>query len=236
MAKGFHISILLLFFSFNISAQQFIKVFDSGLWAGVKIDYKFKKDFKLLFMQDLRLIHQFSKINKLNTDLGFQYKINKNFKLGTNARYSYNLRKTTYYTHDLRLNYDFIFSIKLVENLKLSYRLRFQQTFITEKNFSGYGYSGMESNLRNKLQFNYTIKAHQVYVNTEIFREMKPSQLAYFNQLRFILGSKWKNKLGELNYAIAYERELGAAHPLNYVFAKVYYTFEFEKKNKSKKK
>ena len=63
-------------------------------------------------MQDLRLSDNFSKLNKVNTDLGVQYKINKNFKLATNIRYSYNLRKLNLYSHDLRMNYDLGLKIK----------------------------------------------------------------------------------------------------------------------------
>ncbi|MGB0886367.1 MAG: DUF2490 domain-containing protein, partial [Chitinophagales bacterium] len=226
---------LLLGCAFQLQAQQLVKTFDSGLWTGLKIDYKLKNNFKLVFMQDLRLSDNFSKLNKVNTDLGVQYKINKNFKLATNIRYSYNLRKLNLYSHDLRMNYDLGLKIKIVENLKLRYRLRFQHAYITEFNFSGYGYNGIESNLRNKLQFDYSIEDHQIYLNAELFREMKPSRLAFFNQMRFILGSKWKNKLGEFNYALAYERELGKANPLNYVFLKLYYTFEFEQKIKNKR-
>ncbi|MGB1018918.1 MAG: DUF2490 domain-containing protein, partial [Chitinophagales bacterium] len=81
--------ILLFFFLLNctyqLQAQQLVKTFDSGIWTGLKIDYKLKNNFKLVFIQDLRLSDNFSKLNKVNTDLGVQYKINKNFKLATNA-------------------------------------------------------------------------------------------------------------------------------------------------------
>ncbi|MGB1248243.1 MAG: DUF2490 domain-containing protein [Chitinophagales bacterium] len=235
-----HISaILLLIFSlFNAksNAQQLTKTRDIGLWSGVGIEYEFRKNCEFSFAQDIRLFESFTKIDKANTEMGFSYTINKNFKLGTNARYSYNLKKEDYYSHDFRMNYDLQFKVKMAKNLKLRYRLRFQQVYENLFTIKRYKVGGREDNLRNRIQIDYEIENHQIYFNTELFRAIEKYRSPYFNKLRFTVGSKWENKLGKLNYAIAYERDLGEDHPLHYVFAKVYYTFEFEKKEKRKKK
>lgn len=225
----------LFFIIENSFSQQQTKVFDTGIWTGIGINYIFKKDFKISASQDLRLSEAFTKISKANSDLGFQYKINKNFKLGTKARYSYNLRKSSFYSHDFRMNYDLMFKVKLIQNLKLRYRLRFQQVYENLFTSKRYQVGSTTSNLRNKLQFDYTIKEHRIYVSTELFREMKLYKTPYFNKIRIVLGDQWENKLGNLNFAIAYERDLGVEHPLNYLFFRTYYTFEFEKKNNNKK-
>ena len=119
----------------------------------------------------------------------------------------------------LNIESDLIFKVKLFKNFKLRCKTRYQQQFNDFFSFSGSGYEATEANFRNKIQIDYAIEKHQIYFNAELFRAIKPSRAPYFNQLRIILGSKWKNKLGELNYALAYERELNSLKALNYFFA-----------------
>ena len=218
----------LLFCSTFLAAQQTKTVRDIGMWTGLGVQYEFKDDYTFSALQDIRLNNSFTKVDKAISELGFAYKINKNFKLNSNLRFSLNQKKDNSYAKDLRYNFDLQFKVNLYKNLQLKYRLRFQQLFENALNLDRTQVGKKTSNLRNKIELNYTIKKHTIYTSVELFREFAVYRNPYFNKFRLQIGNEWENKIGKFDFALAYERELSNNHPLNFVFAKLYYTFKIK--------
>jgi len=225
--KRLLLNILFLTFWVNLSAQEIKKTRDVGLWMGASIEYKFKDDYLLTFSQDLRLFESLREIDKYITDIGLEYKINKNFKLGGNVRYFLNKRSDKTISQDWRYNLDLKFKGKLSTKFKVKYRLRFQSNY---KDLPAVIYEGVKSNLRNKIAINYDVNEYNlVYFSSELFREIVAYRKPYFNKMRLLVGDKVKTKLGEFDVSLGYERELNSQYPLNYFFARIYYTFKLKK-------
>lgn len=225
--KKLLLNILFLIAWVNLSAQEIKKTRDLGLWMGASIEYKFKDDYLLTFSQDLRLFESLSEIDKYITDLGLEYKIDKNFKFGANLRYFLNKRNNKTISQDWRYNLDLKFRAKLRTKFRLKYRLRFQSNY---QDAPAVIYRGVKSNLRNKIAINYAVNDNNLaYLSSELFREIVAYRKPYFNKMRLLIGDKLQTKLGEFDTSLGYERELNSDYPLNYFFARVYYTFKLKK-------
>ena len=217
-------------------AQQPTKVRDVGMWTGVKVKLKFKKDFEVSVSQDLRLFESFTQVSKANSELGFKYTINKNFSIGTDVRYSHDRKKDNSYGQDFRVNYDLMVKFEIIENLKLNFRIRYQHLHENLLNLDNYKRDARENNFRSRIGINYSINNHQPFLTFELFREFKVNRKPHFNKIRIMAGDELELKKHEIEYGIGYERDLGLAHPLHYIYASLYYTLEFKNEKYKKKK
>ncbi len=223
----FRILIACLFSTLSVSAQEIKKTQDAGLWIGVSAVHDFNERYEFTASQDLRLFESLTQLDKLITDFGLVYEIDKNFKLGGNLRYSLNKKNDGDFSHDFRYNLDLRFKSKLSKRVKFKYRLRFQSTY---QNFFLKENDGLKSNFRNRIRLDYKLnKKHTFYISSELFREVIAFKKPNFNQLRMLIGDKFKTSIGKFDCSLAYERELGSENPLNFFFARVYYTFKIKK-------
>jgi hypothetical protein len=213
-----------------VYAQEKIKVQDIGAWIGAGVDYRFAGQYTLNFTQDIRLFNSFTTVNKTNTELGLQYKINKNFAIGGAVRYIIDQKSDKIYTQDLRYNFDLQFKIKPIKKFQLSYRIRIQQK---HENIAPTTFARQQqsiANWRNRIKFSYRHRKHKTYITTELFRQFMIYRRPYFNKIRLVVGNKMTTKLGDIDIGLAYERELSTRFPLNFFFLKLSYTFSFEHK------
>ncbi|MEN8928081.1 MAG: DUF2490 domain-containing protein [Flavobacteriales bacterium] len=221
------ISVLVFSVAFSGFAQDIKKTQDLGLWMGVNANYVFKKDYTLTLSQDLRLNESITDLDRYITDLAIAYKINKQFKLAATVRYYLEKDAEKEYSQDFRYSLDFQFKKKINSRFKMKYRFRYQNVY--EELFSGIP-DGSKANLRNKIEVGYKLnKKHAAYFASEIFRKIVNYRAPFFNKLRLVVGDEFESRFGEFDFSLGYERELNSARPLNYYFARVYYTFDFKK-------
>lgn len=211
----------------GLFSQDIKTVRDVGLWTGVGLDYKLNKSYSLNFNQEVRLYNNFNKLEKLISDVGIEYKINKKFGLAFNARYYLNNHKDNTYSNDFRYSFDFDFKKKISESFVFKYRLRYQDTY--ESLFDKIP-EEIINTFRNKIALDYLLKNEdKLYFKAEIFRKRPVYKKAYFSKIRLGLGIEQPTKLGEINYGVAYERELGETYPLNFFFFRINYKFKIKR-------
>jgi hypothetical protein len=226
MTKDKLIVLLIAFLPIVVHAQDVKTVRDLGAWASLGVNYKFKKSWKLTFNQDLRMNDNISKVDKIISDLGIQYKINKAFSLGANVRYAHDRKKTQLFTDDIRYNIDFKFKHEFGEKFQMEYRFRYQHNYV---NLSSYYHEfTQKTDTRHRIEAKYSFGKNTPFASAEIFREYEIYRRPYFNTLRLTLGDEFKTVLGVLEYSMNYERELNAKYPLNLFFVKIAYTFHFK--------
>lgn len=213
-------------------AQEVVTKRDIGARVGVGLSRKFINPFKFEFTQDIRLEDDFSKVASFVTDAGLAYKIDKNFSIGTHIRYVGNRKKDDFFYHDLRNDYDLNFKIKLGDRFKLKYRLKFQKTYgnLMTMNLVKYDPKENKSNFRNKLQVEYEIGEHTLFLSFELFREYKLFKRPEFNKMRINLGDVFGFKKGDFTTGLSYELDWSDSTPLHFFFLKLYYNFDFDKK------
>lgn len=212
--------------TFNVSSQEIKTVFDVGLWSGIGVDYELNKKYSVSFKQELRLYESFQEIEKIISDAGVEYKINKEFGIGSNVRYYLDKHNDNVYANDFRISFDFKYKKKINKELTFKYRLRYQDVY--ESLFDEVS-EGVVNTFRNKIAIDYSLARHKIYFKAEIFRKRTDFKRPYFNKFRLGLGDEVETKLGDFDYSLAYERELGVAYPLDFVFLRVYYTFKIKK-------
>ncbi len=217
----------LLLTTFSSLSQQIKTVRDIGGWIGVGLDYHFKKPYTLSFSQEVRSYRSFSKLEQSISEIGVEYTINKRFKIGSDVRYAFARNNDHTFSNDVRYNFDFKYKLKLSKRYSLRYRARYQTLY---KNLFGFTPEGTRSNFRNKITLGYSLDKHFIYFSGEINRNIGNYQQSHFNKIRLNLGDKIKTKKGKLNYSLSYERELNSDYPLNFLFVRLYYTFDFYKK------
>jgi hypothetical protein len=215
-----------LLITLNVSSQEIKTVFDVGLWTGIGVDYKLNKRYSLSFKQELRLYESFSEIEKVISDLGVDYKINKEFGLGANIRYYTEDKDDKPFANDFRYNLDFKFKKELNDFITFKYRLRYQDTY---ESFFDEIREEVVNTFRNKVSLDYALGKHTIYFKTELFRRRLVYKKPYFSKIRLGVGDEFETKLGEFDYSLAYEHELGSAYPLDFFFLRVYYTFKLKK-------
>lgn len=225
----YNIVIVLLLFVQTMQGQQLKKVLDSGAWFGVKVDYKFAKNYTASFLQDVRLFNAFTTLSKTNTQLGLTYKIDKNFSIGGDVRYIIDRKNGNIYTQDLRYNIDLQVKVKLNKKIRLQYRTRVQQK---HENLFPYNLNRKQetiANWRNRIKLTYKLKDNKIYTKAELFREFVVYRQPYFNKLRLMVGDQIDTKIGELDVSLGYERELNIRYPLRFLFVKLYYIINLKR-------
>ncbi len=218
--------ILFLFISNPIWCQEVKTTRDIGLWIGVGVNYQLNKKWKTSLIQEIRTFDNAIDLQKSITDLGLTYRINKQFSLGAGLRYSYDRKKDNEFTNDIRYNIDFKFKHKLTKHFNLYYRFRYQYNYINL--FTYISDVDKKSNMRNRIKIQYSLKKHDIYFTTELFRKYVVYKKPSFNNLRITIGDQLKTERGDFKYGLAFERELDEEHPLNFFFLKLNYTFNFK--------
>ena len=216
----------------QVLAQQIQTVRDVGARIGVGFTRKYDNPFKLEFTQDVRFFDNFSKVSSFVSDAGVSYRIDKNFSIGTHLRYIGNRKKDNFFYHDLRNDYDLNFKIKLSDRIKLKYRVKYQKTYgnLMTLDVTKYDPKENKSNFRNKIQTEYEIGTHTLFLSFELFREYKLFERPTFNKMRINLGDEFGFKKGDFVAGLSYELDWSDSKPLHFVFLKLYYNFDFDKK------
>ena len=205
-------------------SQEVVVLRDFGFWGGVSLEKKIKKDYTFKLDQQIRLNKDASTFDDYLAELEAEYKINKHFELGTHARYIYNQTRKGNKEENLRYGFEITYKNKLSEDLKFYYRLRFQKG---EKDFQSSRTLDYSSAFRHMVKFKYTkLKRVIPYTSMELFRVSRRFEDPEFHKWRIFIGSELKNKLGEIDIAMGYERELQTQYPFSFLFTKLIYTFK----------
>ncbi len=212
--------------SFSAWSQELKTVRDIGVRASVGIQYQLNEKWQFNLTEEVRTFDNAGKLKRLITDLGVRYKVNDHFKFGADIRYSHARKKDYTFTDDIRYNLDFMYRFELSKRLDFKYRFRFQNNFINLSSY--YDEFTRKSNARGQIELQYQRHKHTYYWNVELFRQYVIYRKPHFNALRICVGDQLKTKLGFIDYAIGYTRELGDPHPLNFFFLKLDYTFKFK--------
>jgi hypothetical protein len=211
---------------YQTPAQERVTVRDMGIWTGIGIEHDFRESYELSFNQEVRLYDNSTKVDEILSEIGLRYEIDKNFRIGADLRYMHNRRNDNSFSNDLRYNLDLRFKAEIIDRLRIRYRLRYQQLFGNFFTLDRDNTYRTETNFRNKLQFDYSFKYHQIYIASDLFREYEFNTVPSFKKLRICIGDKIDYKNGEINLTFAYERDLRKVHPLHFFFIKLGYKFK----------
>jgi len=208
-------------------AQEIITTRDMGLRAGVGLDYKPWKHYKLSLQQEIRTTNNSKQLDKLITDIGLMYEIDKQFTIGGDLRYQHKRQEDYSYSNDIRYNLDLKFKQKINDSFRFKYRMRYQQKFGNLLTSDRDNIETTDTNFRNKFEVEYRLNNHLYYVNAELFRKYKQYQKPYFNKVRYYLGKEFKYKNGKINLCLGYEKNIGDwSYPHRFYFIETNYTFK----------
>lgn len=216
--------VLLTCIALLTNAQDLKTTRDIGIWTALAIEIDWAKKWQGKFNQEFRTSNNALKTERSISEFGLSYDINKEFELEGGLRYSYNRKSNNAFSHNIRYNTDFKFKKKLRKKFHFQYRFRYQSNY--ENPFSGFSDFRQTDKTRNRIRFDYRRKNHRIYFSTEVFREHVYYKRASFEKLRFTCGDKYKLNKNELHYGLGYEVEVGEDLPLNFFFARIYYTFK----------
>jgi len=199
---------------------------DIGLWGELCLEKEILNDTKLSLQQQLRLYNNIAKVDDYFLDFGISHKIDKHFKIGVNARCIYNIKRNESVETNFRYNLDFKYKFKLGRSVLFKCRLRYQKEFVNAyANDPSQNIYSSEIRNRIKIVLNKNWQ-HRFYLSSELFRLIEIFREPYFNKCRFYLGDEVELKVGSIDYALGYEREIHTNHPYSFIFIKVSYTFK----------
>jgi len=218
---------LILFLPAKQVAAQDVKVVrDLQLWTGAAIEKKVGKDWTFFLEEQIRFKHNISEINNFFTEAGAGYRINKNFALEAAYRYTRDRKSDSSYESLSRYNLDLRYTGRL-DFISLSYRLRYQ------KEVEGFRLIDQkipyEKYLRNRLRINYTgFKKIEPFLSGELFQLFRPDYYAEFENVRVLGGITYEmKKLGSLQFAYGFNREINELEPAMNYLLKVKYSYQF---------
>lgn len=204
------------------AAQELVKVQDLGLWTGVKLEKVFKEDFTVHLSPEFRFNESISELDQLFSELGAEYKVNRNFQFQGAGRYIINYKPDRTYSQDLRYNFDIQYKGQFKERFAFKYRLRFQRRH--ENYFHPIG-GGSEAAFRHRAALDYTLNdRHRFQFSAELFREIELHENPHFEKYRLQLSDDFISPLGEIEWAVGFDREIDTSTPLTYYFLRLYYT------------
>ncbi len=229
--KNLKIFYIILFLSFLCKlsfAQELVVTNDVGAWLSAGVEKKFYKKFKLDFSQQLRLFHDFTKIDDIISNLAVSYRINENFSIALGARYTKDYDYLGSFQHNIRYNSDFSYRYRISQYFRINYRLRFQKEFLNLFNISDID-NPYEMKFRHRIKCEYLHnQAHNFYFSGEIFRSHKVFREAYFSKYRLFVGDKINFGKQSIDISLGFQSDLNKKHPMNFGIIAVKYAFAWK--------
>ena len=183
---------------------------DAGLWTTFNIEYSLNTRTSVLVTQECRLKENYSRLNLLYSNLGFEYRILKSFKAALTYRFVNKYQDDNAMSYRHRLMLDLTLKNKFGK-LNVSYRHRLQvegrDLYSSESGRVPEWYS------RNKFEVKYDIeKRYTPYVSAEFrYQFYDPRNVesnSTWHRNRYVTGIDYKindkNKVG-LYYLIQHE-------------------------------
>lgn len=218
--------LMLLLLAKQLAAQELKVVRDLQLWTGAAIEKKAGKDWTFFLEEQIRFKHNISEINNFFTEAGAGYRINKNFALEGAYRYTRDRKSDNSYENLSRYKLDLRYTGRL-DFITVSYRLRYQ------KEVEGFRLFDQkipyEKYLRNRLRISYTgFNKIEPFLSGELFQLFRPEYYAEFEYVRLQGGITYDTrKLGSLQFAYGFNREINELEPAMTYLLKVKYTYQF---------
>lgn len=215
-------TLLLIFgFSVNTIAQEQ----DFGCWGGITLNKKITSKLSADFTEQIRTSENSSRINKILSQIGVNYKFSKYFKLNLAYRFSQNQNLNFTYNTANRFQSDLNFYYKYT-HFKFSYRLRFQNQY---ENIYTSETGKIPTNIfrqKGLIQFDYG-KRFVPGISAEFFYNVKEFIPQYLTRERYrmLLGYDIndKNKI-ELFYQ--FQNQWASKTPVNSYVVGIFYRYE----------
>jgi len=207
-------------------AQDGKVVRDLGLWSGMGVEKTIMKDWTFSLKQELRLKKDITEINNYFTQGGISYRINRNFSVEGSFRYTRDKNDDGSYDNRSRYNLDFRYKGKL-EFLTIYYRLRYQKEVEGTRILDSR--EPYEKFARNRMIFRYNdLKKIEPYLSVELFQLFTQYQFPDYDHMRLMAGIRYNpEKIGEINVAYGFNRELSTSLPVTAYIIEINYTFSF---------
>ncbi len=208
--KQFLLITLIIILLRPLSAQQV----DGGSWVNVGISFEIINDLSCDISEEIRYNFTTGDLYQMNSNIGFDYKINKRFKVGTEYRYSIRQSQNTN-----RIAASFVYKEEM-NDLTLSLRSKFQYSF-TPNTSEGTAF-------RNKLGAKYKInKDFSPFITGEIFYSMS-NEINQFDNFRTEGGLSYgPNKHNEFNLSYIYDKEFNVNKPETMHIVSLSYKYSF---------
>lgn len=207
---------LLAVFIFIFAAPAFSQTENLGSWMTFSLDKNLGKKFGFGVDQEFRLKDNFTTINLLYTNIGFNYKPAKFLKAALIYRFVYKQKDDGSYGVRNRLMADLSCKFK-PGNWTLSYRARFQAEWRAAGYHSDYQ-NVPEAYLRNLFKFEYKAGDHfSPYVATELRWQLKDPRLPWgngFDRERYVIGTDYEiNKKNTAGLYFLLQKEFNVSDP-----------------------
>ncbi len=218
--------IAMLMINMNADAQETKVVSDLNLWSGVEVEKSLFKNWEVSVKEEMRLKKDLSEINNVFTRVGVKYILSKNFRIEAKYRYTTNKKSTGKFEDRSRYALGMTYKGEL-EDLTFYYRIMHQKEVESLRLFNQEEL--YEKYLRHRVSLKYTdFKMIQPYISAEIFQRYTFGQFPEYDQLRFMGGLRFSPaRIGMINLAYGFERELTDLLPGTYYIFRVNYTYSF---------
>jgi hypothetical protein len=192
MKSVFCIVLFFCFFSFQLFSQN---INDAGLWSTFTLKKEITKKTTLIFDQEFRLRENYTLLNLLYSNIGFNSKFNKHFSIEPSYRYIQKLMKDDEFSFRHRFSLDLNYKYK-VKRFSYSLRARYQRE-VKNVMSSKFGWLS-EKYFRIRAQAEYQLNAKlSTYYNLEFrYQIFVPGNDIIFNnrwhRVRNVVGFDYK--------------------------------------------
>ncbi|NVO03803.1 MAG: DUF2490 domain-containing protein [Bacteroidetes bacterium] len=209
---------------------------DAGMWNTLSIEKEISSKFSISVDEELRLKENFTQINLLYTNLGFNFTPIKRFKVSLIYRLIEKSMIDGNYTFRNRLMLDMSYKIKK-NKFSVSYRSRIQSE--VRSYYSSELGKIPEWFWRSKFELKYDLNKFTPYIGTEIRYQIKdprnPEFDAGFHRLRTFAGIDYKiNKRNSCGIYYLIQNEFGISNPQDLYILGVEYSISLGKFKRNK--
>lgn len=223
--------LLLSLFLFNLNTYGQNET-DFHSWSALQLNYELNKSWKLALEEQLRLKEDLSTVDAFFTELTAQFEPNKKFEFGAGFRFiraNDNKGAIQGYESHIRYHFDMAYKSR-IKQLALKQRLRYQR----KKEVGSNKPNDVKVNphIRYKSTITYKIKNWKLdpRFGAELFYQLGEERTREWDKLRLSIGSSWNiKKLGDLNFAYLFEKQLNAITPFKYHILSLKYGMDLNK-------
>jgi hypothetical protein len=226
--------VLIIFILANSSIAQEVTTIvlrDFETWTQAGLKYEINDAFSVSLDEGLRLWHNSSQVDEFYTNLSLDFELFKNMNVGLAYRFLRENDEGEYESHQ-RFAFDAEYKFK---NKRLIIEPRLRYTFKDELGISKDQGDYLVKNLRFRLLFDYNIKNWKLdpIFSAEIFRQYENGTEAFFDKIRFTLGTKYKLKnMGQIRMFYRLEQEFRISYPQTTNILGIQYKFTIKPSGK----
>jgi hypothetical protein len=226
MNKKSHITILLFFIFYGLTAQDVKVVRDFEVWSEVELETTIAGKWDLKIQEELRLKTDASELNNFFTQFGLNYHINKNFSLEGSYRIIKNQNKEKLLENFCRYDLALVYKARY-DDFSIKYRAKYQKRIEGSNPFRNK--MPYEIKLRHKLQLNYDgLKSFTPYISSEIFQTQVIDVFPEYDLFRLKAGINYKiKKIGSFKLSYGIEKELNNPQPFTHYILGMNYAYKF---------